>query len=140
MNKEMIELYTDYQISSFGQVTSTGLSAMLDNTISHDKITRFLGKKELTSKQLWKLVKPVVREIENEEGVLIFDDTIQEKKHTEETETNCWHYDHTVNRQVKGINILNCMYYCNDISISLSFEIITKPIEYYDAKANKKKK
>jgi hypothetical protein len=67
MRKEYIELYTDYLIASFGKTTATGLSALLDGEISHDKITRFLGKEEYTSKELWKLVKKEVREIEEED-------------------------------------------------------------------------
>jgi hypothetical protein len=47
-----------------------------------------------------------VREIETGEGVLIFDDTLQEKPHSKENDLICWHYDHCVNRSVKGINLL----------------------------------
>jgi hypothetical protein len=46
-----------------------------------------------------------VREIETGEGVLIFDDTLQEKPHSKENDLICWHYDHCVNRSVKGIKI-----------------------------------
>jgi len=42
-----------------------------------------------------------VRSVEAEDGVLIFDDTIQEKPHTDENELICWHYDHSQNRSVK---------------------------------------
>ena len=48
-------------------------------TVSHDKITRFLSENEFNSKDLWKLVKKVVRQIESEDSVLIIDDTIEEK-------------------------------------------------------------
>ena len=70
----------NYLISSNGQATATGLSAMVDNAVSHDQITRFLSKNEFTSKELWKRVKKTVREVESEDGCLIFDDTVQEKK------------------------------------------------------------
>jgi hypothetical protein len=36
-----------------------------------------------------------VREIESEEGVLILDDSIEEKPYTDENEQICWHYDHS---------------------------------------------
>ena len=36
----------------------------------------------------------------------IFDDTLQEKPHSKENDLICWHYDHTVGRSVKGINLL----------------------------------
>ena len=42
MQKEM-DLYTDYLLSSSGQVTATGLSDLLEESITHDKITRMLS-------------------------------------------------------------------------------------------------
>ena len=44
--------------------------------------------------------------------VLIFDDTIQEKAWTDESELMCWHFDHCSGRTVRGINLLNALYYC----------------------------
>lgn len=79
MKQQLKELYSDYLISSFNQVTATGLSLVLKGNISHDQVTRFLCGEEMTSKQLWLSVKPVLREYEEEDGVIIFDDTIEEK-------------------------------------------------------------
>lgn len=90
------ELYTDYLISTFGAAKATGMSAMVDGEVSHDRVTRFLAEREYTSKDLWKQVKSTVRQIEREDGVLIFDDTIQENAWTDENEVMCWHYDHVV--------------------------------------------
>ena len=42
MKPELRELYSDYLISSFNQVTSNGLSNALEGNISNDKVTRFL--------------------------------------------------------------------------------------------------
>jgi hypothetical protein len=39
------------------------------------------------------VIKQTVREIETGEGVLIFDDTLQEKPHSKENDLICWHYD-----------------------------------------------
>ena len=52
MKTDYLELYTDYLISGNGYATATGLSAMMDNEISHDQVTRFLSKNEFTSKEL----------------------------------------------------------------------------------------
>jgi hypothetical protein len=52
----------------------------VDGALSHDQITRFLSAKDLTSKELWKAVKKEVREIEEDQGVLIFDDTVQKSR------------------------------------------------------------
>ena len=73
MNKEHLELYTDYLLSTFGYATATGLSRMVEGQVGHDQITRFLSEKEFTSKDLWVLVKPTVREVEQDDGVLISD-------------------------------------------------------------------
>lgn len=126
MKADYIELYTDYLISSNGYATATGLSAMTDNKVSHDQITRFLSKNEFGSKELWLEVKSTVREIESEDGCLIFDDTVQEKKWTDESDIMCWHFDHTIGKSVRGINMLNALYYSNETSIPLSFEIVKK--------------
>ncbi len=76
---------------------------MVEGEISHDKVTRFLSSEEFTSSTLWKLIKPKVREIESEEGVIIVDDTIEEKPSTDENEIVSWHYDHSKGKSVKGI-------------------------------------
>ena len=73
-------------------------------------------------------------------GYLIFDDTIQPKPHTSVDDINCWHYDHTQNKNVKGINLLNCLYHRKDIDIPLSFDIITKPNVFTDDKGRVKRK
>ena len=132
MQKMDLELYTDYLLSTFGAVTATGLSAMLDGQVSHDRITRFLAERDYTSKDLWRQVKSTVRRVEDTEGVLIFDDTIQEKAWTDESDLMCWHYDHCKGRSIKGINLLNALYHCQGRSIPVAFELVTKPYQYCD--------
>lgn len=140
MEKEKLELYSDYLICNSRFATATGLSAVLDGEISHDSFTRFLSKREYTSKDLWKEVKSTVRQIEQEEGCLIFDDTIQEKAWTDENEVMCWHYDHCQGRTVKGMNILNALYYSEDTSIPVAFEVVRKPTQFCDIKTRKEKR
>lgn len=140
MDKEKLELYTDYLISTFGYATATGLAKMLDEQISHDQITRFLSEEEYTSKELWLEVKGTVRKIEREDGVLIFDDTIQEKPYTDENEIMCWHYDHSKGKAVQGFNLMNCLYQVGEITIPVAFELIHKPVVFSDLKTRKVKR
>lgn len=140
MDKGFLDLYSDYLISSFSQVTATGLSSLIDGYLSHDQITSRLRKRPDSSKELWQIVKPIIRQNENEEGVLIFDDTIEHKPHTDENEIVCWYYDHTVNRTVKGINILNCVYHNGDITLPVAFEIVKKTQEVTEPKTGKVKR
>jgi hypothetical protein len=138
MNMNLLELYTDYLISAFSYTTATGLSAMTGGVVSHDKITRFLAENELDSPKLWRLVKPLVRELEDEaSGVLIIDDTIEEKPYTDESELVCWHYDHSKRRSVKGANLLSTLYRVGDISIPVAFELVKKTEWVFNEKKEK---
>jgi len=41
MKTDYLELYTYYLISGNSYATATGLSAMMDNEIGHNQVTRF---------------------------------------------------------------------------------------------------
>ena len=70
IDSQFLDIYTDYLISSFGMTTATGFSKIVN--ISNDQIGRFLGgiitdtkgkiksRNQFTSKDLWKLVKPIL--------------------------------------------------------------------------------
>jgi hypothetical protein len=137
MHKQLLDLYSDYLLSSFSYTTATGLSKAVDGEVSHDKITRFLSAEDFTSKDLWKLVKPTVRGIESDEGVLIFDDTIEEKPYTDENDIIAWHFDHVFGRAVKGVNILNCLYHNKGMSLPVAFEVVKKTKKVVDPRTKK---
>jgi hypothetical protein len=48
-NGKLLDLYSDYLISAFGQTTATGLSSLLDGEVSHDQMQRSLAGDEQTS-------------------------------------------------------------------------------------------
>ena len=139
-NNDIFDLYTDYLIASTGLATSVSLSKILDGEISHDRITRFLSNKEFSSKDLWKLVKKKVRDIETEDGVLIFDDSVEEKRYTDENELICWHWDHTIGKAVKGVNQLSLVYYSKDTTIPVGLEFVRKTEFKPDKKTDKMKR
>ena len=56
MHKKLLDIYTGYLISQNQYATATGLSRLLDGDLSHDQVTRFLHRDELTSKDLWQYV------------------------------------------------------------------------------------
>jgi hypothetical protein len=131
---DMLDIYTDYLICQNKYATATGLSDMVDGEFSHDKVTRFLRQGDFDSKMLWQYVKPAVRERENQNGVLILDDSIEDKPYTNENEVNCWHYSHAKGDIVKGINFLSCMVRYDDFCLPIGYEIIKKDIQYCDIK------
>jgi len=134
------DLYIDYAISSFGAVTATGLSSILEGEISHDKVTRMLSQVNLSSKDLWLNVKDLVREKESEEeGVFIVDDSVEKKPFTDESPLVCYHYDHAEGRTIKGINFLTGLYHSQDVSLPVNVHIVTKPVLRKNKKTGKLK-
>ena len=110
---------------------------MLDGLISHDKVTRFLGSESFDAKTLWKRVKPLVRKYEQDDGVLVVDDTIVEKPYTDESELVCWHYDHSKGRSVKGINLVNVMYEVGGVRLPVNYAVVEKDCWVWDEKKGK---
>src|SRR5574341_2277466 len=139
-NDELLDLYSDYLISAFGQTTGTGLAALLAEQISHDRVQRGLASEKRTSADLWRVVKPHVRQIESAEGVMIVDDSIAEKPYTDENEIICWHYDHSKDRLVKGINFMTVLYHSHGVSLPVGFTLIAKTEFYRDQKDGKEKR
>lgn len=145
LDPQLLDLYTDDLIASTSDTTATGLAELLDYRYSHDKITRFLNQEGYTPKRYWQFIKPTVRRIEHDDGVIDVDDTIEEKPYTDENAIVCWHFDHTSNSHVKGINILNFMYHRvfddgTEFSLPLAYEMIAKTETYMDKKTGKTKR
>ena len=140
MKNETLELYIDYLISSFNATTATDLSRVLDGDISHDVITRLLASPAQTAKDLWLRVKPLVREIESKEGVLIVDDSILEKPSTDESPLICYHYDHCQGRSVKGINFISAVYHNQEVCLPVGVHLVMKSDYEVDLKTGKHKR
>ena len=139
-DKELLDIYSDYLITSFGLTTATGLSSLLEGQISHDRIRRFLASEKRTSNELWTIVKPHIRAIQREDGVLIVDDSIAEKPYTDENDIICWHYDHTTGGMTKGINFVTALYHVQDTSLPVGFTVVAKTEHYTDKKDGKPKR
>jgi DDE superfamily endonuclease len=141
LKEKLLDIYSDYLISQNKHATATGLSELLSGTLSHDQITRFLHSGEYGSKELWQYVKGLVRQQEGtDEGVLIIDDTVEEKAYTDENEVMCWHYSYNKGRHVKGMNLLSGLIRYGDISIPVGYEIIKKDIRFCDVESKSEKR
>ncbi len=138
---QMLDIYSDYLIAQNQHATAVGLSDLLEGRMSHDKVTRFLNREEFTSKDLWEYVKPNLRKIEEDKGgVLIIDDTIEEKTYTDENEIICWHYSHSKGRCVKGVNLLSCLSRYGDIAFPIGYELVRKDVHFCDVATRKVKR
>ena len=81
------------------------------------------------SKELWVYVKPEIRKHQTDKGgVLILDDSIEEKPHTDENEIVAWHHSNAKGRHVKGINILSCLVSYGEVVLPFGYRIISKDL------------
>jgi len=135
------DIYINFILSSVGKIEMTKLSTILDYKYSHDIFTKnlLLNDEIETDKDLWKRVKPILREYENKDnGCLIIDDSLLAKPYTKVSDMVCWHYDHTIGKSKKGILMLNFHYTdASEISLPIGYEIITKTEDVYDKKKKK---
>ena len=140
MNHRLLDLYSDYLLSSLSATTATGMSRLLNGEVSHDQVTRLLSGQKMDSKTWWRIVKPHVRTMQAEEGVISVDDSIVEKPYTDENDLICWHYDHSKGRSLKGINFLTALYEVAGITLPATFRLVTKTETYVDKKSGKEKR
>lgn len=134
------DLYTDYLISSTSLATATGMAELL--TISHDKITRQLSTGVYDSKYLWKMVKPYIEELSwgTEPIILSIDDSIEAKPYTDESELVCWHWDHTFQRSVKGVNFITALTEVKGMRLPCAVEFVKKDTWVANPKNGKMKR
>lgn len=141
MPQDILDIYTDYLICQNQQATALGLSNLLEGELSHDRITRFLNRNEYSSKDLWHYVKSDVRQHEQTTaGVLIIDDTIEEKPYTDENEMVAWHFSHAKGKCIKGVNILSGLIRYADIALPITYEVIHKDLHFCDINTKKEKR
>src|SRR5437660_669864 len=139
MKPDLFDLYTDYLISSFGPTTATGLSRLLEGQVSHDQVTRLLAEPPKNSADLWRVVKPLVHQIESPDGVLSIDDSLSEKPSTDENDLICWHWSHSLKRHVKGVEFLSLFYTVGEVSLPIAFDLVEKTEFYVDPKTGQTK-
>jgi hypothetical protein len=137
-----LDLYTDYLISSTGQTSATGLSRLFDGQLSHDQVTRWLSSVYLDSRQVWGHAKPLIRQTEwaleaDDFAVLIVDDSILEKAHTDANALLCTHYDHSLGRYVKGLNFVSLLYVAGSLAVPIAVELVEKTQAVTDPKTQK---
>lgn len=99
--------YCQYLLSSQVNYTLTNLANHLEG-ISHDKINRYLKNEKLTPSLLWDNVKELIKPEEN--AYLIFDDTVIDKRYSEEIELTRWQYSGNQHGVIQGIGLISCIY------------------------------
>lgn len=134
--------YTDFLLSTPKYASATSMSATFDYGLSHDKISRWLKSSYLDTADVWKAAKKLVRPLVNfsdQSGVIAVDDSIVEKAHTDENAMICYHWDHSLQRYVKGVNFISLLYSHTKVDIPIQVRIVEKTEPYTDSKTGETK-
>jgi SRSO17 transposase len=99
--------YCQYLLCSQINYTITNLASHL-KTVSHDRINRYLKAEKLRPNLLWETVKNSIES--DDEGAIIFDDTVLNKKHSSQIELVRRQYSGNEKKVIKGIGVVNCIY------------------------------
>ena len=100
--------YCQYLLVSQNNYTLTHYAEHHPEEISHDRINRYLRDDKLTPKLVWEKVKQDI--LPDDEGILIFDESILDKNHSHKIELVNHQYSGNAHRIIKGICIVNCIY------------------------------
>ncbi|MEM9538735.1 MAG: transposase [Cyanobacteria bacterium P01_E01_bin.42] len=99
--------YCQYLVSSQKNYTLTYLAEHLEG-VSHDRINRYLKNQPFPLEEFWKSVE---KEMEiDEEGILIYDDTVLNKYSSKEIEIARYQYSGAKKKVLQGIGLVGCIY------------------------------
>lgn len=104
--------YCQYLLSSQSNYTLTNLAEHLQ-TFSHDTINRYLRNEHLTPSLLWQNIKLDIKEFED--GEIVFDDTVLDKRYGQTIELVRRQYSGTEHRVLPGIGLISCIYINREI-------------------------
>jgi hypothetical protein len=99
--------YCQYLLSSQINYTITNLAEHLEQ-ISHDAINYYLKREKLTPRLLSENVKDIIERDAN--GYIIFDDSVLDKRYSQEIEMVRRQYSGNEHGVVKGIGVVSCVY------------------------------
>lgn len=100
--------YCQYLMVSQTNDTLTYYADHHPESITHDRINRYLRRDKLTPALVWEQVKEDI--ILSDKGYLIFDDTILDKNHSHAIELVSKQYSGNAHGLIKGIGVVTCVY------------------------------
>jgi hypothetical protein len=109
--KATLELYGQFLLSSQINYTCTYLAEHFE-PLTHDNVQYFLKSSHFSPRHIWQRIKKEI--ILSPRGYIIFDDTVLDKSHSHKIELVRRQYSGNAHGLVKGIGVVNCVYYNPD--------------------------
>ncbi len=102
--------YIEYLIATSVNYTCTNLAEHLEGEAaqSHDAISDFLSREKLTPRGLWAVVAGLAQD--GPGSFLVFDDSVQDKRHSSKIELVKLQYSGAEGGLVRGIGVLNLLH------------------------------
>lgn len=105
--KPVAQDYCEFLISTQVNFTQTYF-ADHHYSFSHDAINRFLVDANISPADVWKFAQESI--VFDNNGCLIFDDSVLDKNHSHEIELVRKQYSGNAHSLIKGIGVVNCVY------------------------------
>src|SRR5262252_4714812 len=103
-----LDLYANFLIANQNRYSGLELERVTPVAdMSHDSVTRFLAKSNFVPSELWKVSEPLVK---REEGYLVGDDTLLDKRYSRHNELARIQYSGASHRLVNGICLVNLLW------------------------------
>lgn len=99
--------YVEFLISTPVNYTCSNLAAHLDS-VSHDVVTDYLSREQLTARNLWKLASLFIQD--GPDAFLLFDDSVQNKQYSRSIELVKRQYSGAAGGLVPGIGVVNLVH------------------------------
>jgi SRSO17 transposase len=99
--------YIEYLISTPSNYTCSNLAQHLEG-VSHDAVSDYLQRDKLTARGLWELAQQLLKD--SEQSYLIVDDSVQDKRYSNQIELVKRQYSGNEHGLVKGIGVVNLVH------------------------------
>ncbi len=119
-SKCSLDLYTKFLIANHNKYSGVELSKTSSNPLAHDSVSRWLRDEDFTSKDLWLHVKDMVNK---EQGYLIGDDSVLDKRFSRKNELVGRHWSGNEHRLICGIDLVNLLWTAGEECIPIDYRI-----------------
>ena len=112
--------YIEYLISTSDNYTCSNLAEHLDG-VSHDAVSDYLQRDQLTPRSLWERVKPLLKD--SPTAYLLVDDSVQNKQYSRQIELVKRQYSGAEHGLVRGIGVVNLVYSDGEVFYPIDYRI-----------------
>jgi putative transposase len=125
-----LDLYANFLIANQNRYSGLELERVTPVVdMSHDSVTRFLANSNFVPSELWKVSEPLVK---REEGYLVGDDTLLDKRYSRHNEWARVQYSGASHGLVNGICLVNLLW--TNLSDEDNAKIVPVDYRVYDLK------